>query len=616
MKSNAFASLGMAGAALLLSTATPALSQQASAEVQRNPLNDAYFGNLHIHTNYSFDGYTNGALTNPADAYRWAQGEPIPGGGGGGDLQIKVPLDWYAVSDHAEYLGVFRKMEDPESPFSKLAIAKRVTSDDAAEAFEAYSQVLAEMSAGKSDPALSDPAISRSIWAEVVQMANDAYKPGSFTTFPAFEWTSNPNERNLHRVVLFETNAGIPDLPFSAIDSDKPEDLWAWMDAQRDAGATLLAVPHNGNASDGLMFSKDGKDSFGNPIDMAYSETRMRNEPLYEATQIKGTSDTHPDLSPNDEFANFELWDYTLAASAERPKNRVGSYSREAYRHGLVLAAGGQGNPFRFGLIGDSDTHNSAAVIEEDNYTGKFAFENDAEHRLEGPPGFDERNALQVREFGSGGVAGVWAEANTREDIYAGLANKETFATSGPRLKVRMFAGYGFAPDILKSDEWVAQAYATGVPMGGDLPPNEGSAPSIIVAAIKEADGANLDRIQIIKGWIDSNGTTHERIFNVAMSAGRITDAEGNVPDVGNTVDAAKASYSNNIGAVELGAVWTDPDFDPAQPAFYYSRVLQIPTPRWSTYDAMKLGIEPRTDVPVWIRERAWSSPIWYVPEE
>tara|TARA_R110000868_G_scaffold128417_1_gene336460 strand:- start:5419 stop:7287 length:1869 start_codon:yes stop_codon:yes gene_type:complete len=583
----------------------------AADAIKTNPDKDAYFGNLHIHTGYSFDAYTNGTLTTPKDAYRWAQGEPIAGGGGGGDMKIKVPLDWYAVSDHAEYLGVFKKMEDPASSVSKLPLAARVTSKDRKVAFEAFSEVLTQMSAGHSDPALSDPKVSTSIWKEVVATADAYYKPGKFTTFPAFEWSSNPNEQNLHRVVVFGNSKDVPSVPFSSLDSEHPEELWKWMDGARADGATLIAIAHNANASDGLMFTETGSD--GKALDAAYSETRMRNEKLYEISQIKGSSDTHPDLSPNDEFADFEIWDYKLGTSADRPTHRAGSYVRDALIRGLALEKAGQGNPFKYGLIGDSDTHNAAATIEEDNYTGKFAIENVAAHRLNGFPGLPPENQKQLREFGSGGVAAVWAESNTREAIYAALARKETFATSGPRMKVRLFGGYGFAPDAMKTQDWVAAAYKAGVPMGGNLAAApDGKAPVFLIAAMKEANGANLDRVQMIKGWVSADGKTHEKIFDVALSDGRKADAAGKVPPVGNTVDAAKATYTNDIGATEFSIVWSDPEFDAAQPAMYYVRVLAIPTPRWSTYDAAVLGISPRDDLPVSIQERAWSSPIWY----
>ena len=593
---------------------TAAPETAAPAGPSAKAATNVYFGNFHVHTSYSFDAYTNGSVTTPSDAYRWAKGEAIPGGGHGApDFKIEVPLDWYMVSDHAEYLGVFGKMEDPKSPMSKHPIAKRITSDNTLVAFSAYSEVLDAMGAGKVDPSLSNPKLNRTIWQEVVATADEHYEPGKFTTFPGFEWTSHPGKRNIHRVVVFRDSQKLPEQPFSVFDSDKPEDLWKWMDALRANGTTLLAIPHNGNASDGLMFPMD--ESYGgSAVNKAYAETRMRNEPLYEITQIKGTSETHPKLSPNDEFANFELWDYTLSADAEPPKNKAGGYARDAFLRGIALERQGRGNPFKFGLIGDSDTHNSASAIEEDNYTGKFGMENQPAHRLDGPEGFPEKNKQQIREFGSGGVAALWAEQNTRESLFAALQRKETYGTSGPRMKLRVFAGYGFGADALDQPDWVAKAYRTGVPMGGDLKPQAGvGAPTLLIAAMKEPDGANLDRVQVIKGWIEGD-KPREKIYDVALSDDRKADATGTVPPVGNTVDSKTATYTNDIGAPQLSAVWSDPDFDAKEHAFYYVRVLQIPTPRWSTYDSVKLKRKPRKDLPVSIQERAWSSPIWFTP--
>ncbi|PHS63290.1 MAG: hypothetical protein COB12_09700 [Flavobacterium sp.] len=570
---------------------------------------NAYFGNLHIHTSWSFDGFTNGSVTEPDDAYRWAQGESIPGGGDGTPLQIKTPLDWYAVSDHAEWMGMFKMMEDPNSPLGQLDFAKLVTSDDPAVSFKAFGDFLTDFSTGgelSKEPKFSDPVIMKSVWEKIIETADNHNQPGKFTTFPAFEWTSNPNSRNLHRVVLFQNSDNLPEMAYSSLNSERPEDLWAWMEETRANGATLLAIPHNGNASDGMMFSLN--DSDGNPITNDYTETRMRNEPLYEISQIKGTSETHPDLSPNDEFSDFELWDYTLGTTAERPTHRKGSYLRQALKDGLLLESQGAGNPFKYGIIGDSDSHNSAATIEEDNYTGKFGMENDPSHRVNGVPGFPEANKLQVREFSSGGLAGIWAEENTREAIYNAMLRKETFGTSGTRMKVRFFGSFNFDKEIISDKDWLTKAYATGVPMGSDLSNSGENAPTFIVQAIKEANGANLDRVQIIKGWVDANGETHEKIYNVALSDDRI---DGKIP-VGNTVDLKTAKYSNTIGAVQFFTTWTDPEFDATQNAFYYVRVIEIPTPRWSTYDAVTLGIPVRTDIPSTIQERGWSSPIWY----
>jgi hypothetical protein len=607
----AFAEAAWLGAGLsaLVALTAPAQAEEAAA----TPATKAYFGNVHIHTGYSFDAFTNGCLTRPSDAYEWAQGKAIPGGGGGPDLKIITPLDFYAVSDHAEYMGVFLQMTDPKSPLSKLDLAKEVTSPDQKVAFAAFARILNEMSAGKSRPELTDPKISKPVWKEIVETADRYYQPGRFTTFPAFEWTSNPNKRNLHRVVVFRDSRNVPELPLSALDSDDPADLWSWMERVRGKGAALLAIPHNANASDGLMFSLE--DFSGNPLTKASIAARTRNEPLYEVSQIKGTSETHPDLSPNDEFAGFEQWDYTLSADAERPTHRKGSFARQALLDGLSLAHEGKGNPFHFGLIGDSDTHNSAASNEEDNYTGKFAVENDPRHRLEGF-GLSPAQTQQVREFSSGGLAGVWATANTREAIFDAMDRRETFGTSGPHIQVRFFGAWAFEAADARSRDLAAVGYRKGVPMGGTLPAAAGAkAPSFLVSALKDPRSGNLDRVQVIKGWLDGEGRQHEKIYDVVWSGDRKVDAAtGKLPPVGSTVDVKKATYTNTIGAAELATAWSDPDFDAGSSAFYYARVLEIPTPRWSTRDAAKLGIEIPGGLPPTIQERAWSSPIWYAP--
>ncbi len=573
----------------------------------------AFFGAVHVHTGYSFDAFTNGTLATPADAYKWAQGEAIPGGGGGPDIKIKKSLDFYAVSDHAEFLGVFKEMGNPNSPLSKHPMAARITSDNQNTAMQAFAEILRNYSMGKNDPSLSDPKISRSIWADIVKTADDYYVPGEFTTFPAFEWSSNPQMRNLHRVVVFKDSSIVPDLVLSAHESRDPEHLWAWMDAQRDKGSTLFAIPHNANASDGLMFSLQTFD--GKPLSKAYNTTRERNEPLYEITQIKGTSETHPVLSPNDEFASFEQWDYTLSADSLRPKNRRGSFVRQALLDGLSFSAAGNNNPFHYGFIGDSDTHNAAASHEEDNYSGKFAFENNPSHRLLGIEGQPEAQKQQVREFSSGGLAGVWAKENSRTAIYEAMVNRETFGTTGPRIKVRMFGGWNFTAADGASADFAAKGYAQGVPMGGSLSKAEkGMSPTFMVQAAKDPDSGNLDRVQIIKGWLDAQGKQHKKIYNVAWSGNRKLNARGNLPDVGNTVNVKDASYTNTIGEGQLSTVWRDPDFNSAEHAFYYVRALEIPTPRWSTRDAAKLGIKVPGGLALSIQERAYTSPIWYTP--
>jgi hypothetical protein len=607
METRAAASTCIAGClALSIAAGTPARAAEPATT-------KAYFGAVHVHTGYSFDAFTNGTPSTPGDAYDWAKGKAIPGGGGGPELKILRPLDFYAVSDHAEYMGVFRQLANPESPLSKLPLAAGVTDPDPNVRLQTFAQVLRDMSAGKTDPALVDPKISMPIWREIVAAADRHYEPGKFTTFPAFEWTSNPSKRNLHRVVVFRGSQQLPELPLSAFDTEDPEELWRWMERARGAGATLLAIPHNGNASDGLMFELQTR--AGKPLSAEYAAARAKNEPLYEVTQIKGTSETHPDLSPTDEFAGFEQWDYTLSADAERPTRRAGSFARRAYLDGLALAHKGVGNPFRFGLIGDSDTHNAAASHEEDNYSGKFANENDPRHRLEGLAGQPAGQIQQVREFSSGGLAGVWASSNTREAIFDAMARKETFGTTGPHLQVRFFGGWSFDAADAQARDLAGVGYAKGVPMGATLPSaGAAKAPSFLVAAAKDAGSGNLDRIQIVKGWVDAAGAQHEKIHDVAWSGDRKPDAAGKLPQVGNTVDAKRATYTNTIGAPQLAAVWTDPDFDPALHAFYYARVLEIPTPRWSTRDAAKLGIAIPGGLPASIQERAWSSPIWYEP--
>lgn len=578
------------------------------------PETSVYFGAVHVHTRYSFDAFTNGTLSSPAEAYKWARGEAIPGGGGGPDLKIVKPLDFYAVSDHAEWMGVFAAMENPDSPLSKHPLAPKITSDKPAEAMAAFAEILRDFSLGKRDPSLEAPEVNHNVWRDIVDTADAYYRPGEFTTFPAFEWTANPQMRNLHRVVLFRDSKGTPERALSSTESSDPEDLWAWMDRQRESGATLMAIPHNANASDGLMFSLRTFD--GEPLDADYVETRRRNEPLYEITQIKGTSETHPVLSPNDEFASFELWDYTLSADAGRPTHRRGSYARQALLDGLALEAGGTGNPFRFGFIGDSDSHNAAASHEEYNYTGKFAFENHPEHRLTGLPGQAQAQRQVMLEFSSGGLAAVWARENTREAIFEAMQRRETYGTTGPRIRLRFFAGWDFSDEDAVSTELAARGYAGGVPMGGSLSQTDsaGAAPGFLVWAAKDPASGNLDRVQIVKGWLDSAGEQHEQVHDVAWSGQREPDGEGRLPPVGDTVDPARATYENSIGSPQLAAYWRDPGFDPAQRAFYYVRVLEIPTPRWSTRDAAALDQPVPEGLPASIQERAFSSPIWYQP--
>ena len=412
----------------------------AEAAVPANPDRQAFFGAVHVHTGNSFDAYTNGTRTTPQDAYDWAQGKAITSSGFGDSIRIATPLDFYMVADHAEFMGSMTELSNPESALSKSELGRNIMSPDANTRLQTFAGILRDMSAGNPPEVLTDPALARTVWSRIVKAAEANYVPGRFTTFAGFEWTSNPKQRNLHRVVMFRDTKVLPEAVLSALASDDPETLWKWMGEQRAKGATLLAIPHNGNASDGRMFELVKFD--GKPIDAAYNATRAENEPLYEITQIKGTSETWPSLSPNDEFAGFEQWNYTLSADYERPKNHRGSFIRQALLDGMAEEAAGRGNPFKYGYIGDTDTHNAAASHEEFNYTGKFAFENDPKHRISGVEGQPEGQVQQVREFSSGGIAGVWAEKNTRGAIYDAMLRKETFATSGPLMRVRFFAGW------------------------------------------------------------------------------------------------------------------------------------------------------------------------------
>ena len=607
---------GLAATALGLGITVLAVSP---AFAQGNPERNAYFGQTHVHTSWSFDAYVFGnTVTGPEDAYKYALGQPVKHPGGY-MVKLKRPLDFQAVTDHAEYVGTIRLANEPGSDISKLPIADKLKVRSKDDMEQIY--LFLGTSIMKNEPIkeLTAPEVQGSIWKQTVAIADKYYQPGKFTTFAAYEWTSTPNNMNLHRNVIFKDTKKVPDVPYSSIDSTHPEDLWAWMDAQRRAGNELLAISHNANLSDGIMFPLD-VDSKGRPIDAAWAQDRMNNEPLSEITQLKGTSETHPSLSPNDEFAGFEILTYLLGG-VTRPPRVHGSYIREAYQNGLGMQDARGYNPYKFGVVGASDLHDTAVAYEASNYFGGHALlDATPQARLSGK----ETLGQSMDTLSVSGLGGVWAEENTRESIFAAMLRKETFGTSGPRIKVRLFGGWGFGPDVLKQKDWVKTGYANGVPMGSDLAAPKGKAPSFVVWAVKDPDEANLDRIQIVKGWT-KNGQIFEKVYDVAWSGNRnLTHTPiqnvlygGNhmtLPPVGDTVDVKNATYTNTIGAVELKTVWTDPDFDPSLHAFYYARVLQIPTPRWTTYDAKTLGVPPPTNVPATVQDRAWTSPIWYTP--
>ena len=578
---------------------------------EKNPERNAYFGQTHQHTSWSPDAYIFGnTVTGPAEAYQYSMGQPIKHPAGY-MVQIRTPLDFEGVTDHAEYVGVMRLANDPNSPISKLPIAKKLQIHDQAQATEVFQWLAKSLGSGEPIKELLSPDITNNIWKQTIAAADEYNKPGKFTAFVSYEWTSMPNNQNMHRNVFFRDSIHVPVAPYTSIDSQHPEDLWAWMDTQRKAGNEVLCISHNANLSNGQMFPLE-VDSKGRPIDAAWAAERLNNEVLTEIKQVKGTSETTPELSPNDEFASFELMNYLIGLDNSK-SNPHGSYAREAYRNGLTMQDTRGYNPYKFGFVGAGDSHNTATAYSQSNYFGDHAMiDPTPEARLSGKV----VSGMTIIQTGTSGLGGVWAEENTRASIFDAMKRKETFGTSGVHIKVRLFGGWEYSPDVLSNKDWVKTGYAKGVPMGGDLPARKGTAPTFIVWAVKDPADGNLDRIQIIKGWSKS-GQSFEKIYDVVWSGDRKPDpASGKLPAVGNTVDVKNASYTNTIGAVELKKVWTDPEFDPKLNAFYYARVIQIPTPRWSTFDAKKLGVAPPTTVPSSIQERAWTSPIWYAPEK
>jgi hypothetical protein len=577
-----------------------------------NPDRDAYFGETHVHTSWSLDAWLFGnRLTDPGDAYKYFKGEPIKHPLGY-EVKIDTPLDWAGVTDHSEYVGVIRLANDPSSAISKLPAAQPLImkANTPAEMERIFIYGAKVLMGGPPVKALMSPEVAGTIWKQNVDLADKANEPGKFTAFCSYEWTSMPNNMNLHRNVFFKDCAKVPPMPFSALDSPYPTELWSWMDAQRKAGNEVLAISHNANLSDGRMYPTD-VDEKGRPIDAAYAESRQRNEPLIEMKQLKGTSETHPLLSPNDEFSTFELVSVLLGDPPGRIPHIVGSFARQALKDGLTMQDSEGFNPYKFGFGAGSDSHNTAPAYRQDNFFGGHgALDGTPEARMSG----HLMSGLDPRVLGTSSLTGVWAEENTRTALFEAMQRKETFAVSGPHIKVRFFGGWEYTAATLADAGWVKTGYAKGVPMGGDLPPANGKAPTFMVWAVKDPATGNLDRIQIVKGWSKS-GQSFEKIFDVAWAGDRKADKwTGAVSPIGSTVDVENATYTNTIGAVELKTVWTDPEFDPSLHAFYYARVLEIPTPRWTTIQAKQLGIAPPDVVDPTLQERAWSSPIWYTP--
>jgi hypothetical protein len=597
---------------ILLAFGAPAASGQG------NPDRDAYFGEEHIHTSWSVDAWLMGnRLTGPDDALKYAQGQTIKHPLGY-DIKIDTPMDWMGVTDHSEYVGVTKEANMPGSALSKLPEAQPLilkNPNDQAEIQKVFTY-LVNMLSKPPVKAFMSPEVAGTIWKENVKIADENNHPGKFTAFCSYEYTSGFDNRNLHRNIFFRDCARVPEMPYSALDSWHPEDLWKWMDTQRKAGNELLAISHNANLSDGWMYPID-VDSFGRPIDAAWAASRDRNERLVEIKQIKGQSETHPLLSPNDEFASYEISSGLLGLppTVGRIDRIQGSYGRQALKDGLTMQDVRGYNPYKFGMAGGSDSHNTGSPYRQDNFYGGHAqIDGTVERRMAGVLAF---GTLDVRLENPGGLTGVWAEENTRASIWDAMYRKETFGVSGPHIKVRFFGGWGYKKDILNANDWVHQSYGGGVPMGGDLPSmpqGKGTAPSFVVWAVKDPTSANLDRIQIIKGWTQ-NGQSFEKIFDVAWAGDRKPDKwSGRVPAIQSTVDLENATYTNSVGSTELKTVWTDLEFDSSLHAFYYARVLEIPTPRWTLIQAVQAGVPPPDVVPLTGQERAWSSPIWYTP--
>ncbi|MGE0668836.1 MAG: DUF3604 domain-containing protein [Sphingomonadales bacterium] len=579
-----------------------------------------FWGDTHLHTSNSADAYSLGTKhLSPEEAYRFARGETVIAENGM-KVRLRKPLDFLAVTDHAEYLGVFARIQAEDPGLLSTEVGKRwhgyLKAGQNMKMFDEFGRARSVGAKGvQPSDAIPEEQV-RAIWHSVADVAERFNQPGRFTAFTGYEWSSNPQGNNLHRVVLF---ADGPDttgkvVPFSSMDSEDPEALWDYLAAyETRTGGQAFAIAHNGNVSNGLMFSP--KTLKGQPLSRRYAEMRARWEPLYEATQVKGDGEAHPFLSPDDEFADYETWDDgNIGMSAAKQDWMLQyEYARAGLKEGLRHEAGLGANPFKVGLIGSTDSHTGMSTTEEDNFFGKF---------LESEPSPERtKNKMATRMWPNSsivasGLAAVWAKENTRAALFDAMKRKETYATTGSRITVRFFGGWTYeAKDVTRPD-YAEIGYRKGVPMGGDLAnAPKGASARFMVLAAKDPDGANLDRIQVVKGWLDAKGETHEKVFDVALSDGRKVDPKtGKAPPVGSTVDVADASYTNTIGEPVLATVWTDPDFDPALRAFYYVRVLEIPTPRWTAYDARFYGLKLPPEVPMVTQDRAYTSPIWYTP--
>jgi hypothetical protein len=595
--------------------------KEFSPYVGRSYPTQVYWGDQHLHTEISVDAGTMVRL-GQEDAYRFARGEEVTSTTGV-KAKLSRPLDWLVISDHAEMYGLMPKLLNGDPNLLKNKVAKKwydaLKSGDKKTQFATLMEIVGALN--KKDPPFDTIKITKNAWKEYTALADRYNDPGRFSAIIGYEYTSRGGY-NLHRNVLFRGDASVANqtLPFSQFDSQNPEDLWKALDQfEQKTGADVLAIPHNGNLSNGLMFSVESND--GKPYSKELAALRAKMEPLVEVTQIKGDGESHPFLSPNDEFADYETWDDANLDGTEIKKQEMlqYEYARSALKIGLQMEEKLGVNPFKFGMVSGTDGHTALTAVEENNFFGKHPGVEPDPKRWEHvviKSSLDDKLTTLGWQQAAGGYTGVWATENTREAIFDAMIRKETYATTGPRMRVRLFGGWEFTEEDSQSRMPARIGYDKGVPMGGDLyDAPKGKAPTFLVAAVKDPYSGNLDRIQIIKGWLDKKGETHEKVYDVAWSGDRKPGKDGKLPAVGNTVDVKKATWTNTIGAPELVTTWEDPDFDPKEKAFYYARVIEIPTPRWTAYEAKRYGVEMPENVPMITNERAYTSPIWYNPE-
>jgi len=580
------------------------------------------WGDTHLHTANSPDAFAFGNRLGPEEAYRFARGETVTSATGQ-RAQLSRPLDFLVVADHGVAMGAMMELYKGNPGLLRDERLKRwhnMMNESPEQGVKAAGELISAGSQGDIPEAMLDPKIARTVWNAYTETAERFNDPGRFTALIGYEWTSLIKGNNLHRVLIFRGDKSRADqiLPFTFAHSPDPEKLWEFMEAyEKRTGDYVLAIPHNGNLSNGMMFAPTKLS--GRPFDRAYAGTRARREPVYEVTQIKGDGESHPFLSPNDEFADYELWDKGNLDMSEKKKDKMlqYEYAREALKNGLRLGAKLGVNPFKFGMVGSTDSHTTLATAAEENFFGKHSGKEPSAHRWNKPVLATPAGDVMGWEQVSSGLAAVWATENTREAIWDAFNRREVYATTGSRITVRFWGGWDFEASHAASRLPAETGYSRGVPMGGDLRKVErGQEPTFLVAALKDPYSGNLDRIQIVKGWLDKKGRTHEKVYNVVWGDAerREPDKKGRLPPVGNTVDEEDATWTNTIGDPELITVWKDPDFDREQPAFYYARVIEIPTPRWTAYDAKRFDISMDRDVPMWTQERAYTSPIWYAP--